>query len=360
MESGSAITRESGDPELRGDHWDTGRPPVRLPKSWPETCCSSHCNDGRKTEVSVKTIEAIAAPLLRQGVDRHEPGRLGVELVPRQRVWLSRGLVALCQWRLEHILHHCDPHDVPLAKFLKEQIAAEEESADSLKRLDWDLPRSNEVVFCSKECDQLLSVFLPSAFSRFGEGFLDREAALHFVEILESDRHSFFSHVLEGLSEDPSGIRLKVESERSAERLRLVRTMVLPPARSSQAATTLATTKGRCYGAMDRRSWVVEVSSHINRLKDLHRAAHSAAELASGSDSLPGLSRPLVTTLLRDLAEAARVAEGSDEPLATRFIREFAEFRIHGPASMEGILGVARVALAWLLCGHTRRSHLRA
>ena len=50
----------------------------------------------------------------------------------RQWVWLSRGLVALCQWRLEHILHHSDPLDLPLEKFLKEQIAAEEESADSL------------------------------------------------------------------------------------------------------------------------------------------------------------------------------------------------------------------------------------
>jgi len=310
------------------------------------------------TEVSLRMIEPLAAPHPGPVVVRSEARQLGAEFAPRQRVWLSRGVVALCQWRLEHILHHCDPLDLPLAKFLKEQIAAEEESADSLKRLDWALPRNSEVVFCSKECDQLLSVFLPSAFSRFGEGFLDRDVALHFVEILESDRHSFFSHVLEGLSDDLSGNRLKAESERSADRLRLVRTIVLPPAQSSEESAELTMTQGRCDSAIARRSWVVAISDQINRLKELHRAAHSATEVASELAMPPEIWRPLVITLIRTLAAPARVADGSDEPLARRFIREFAEVRAHDPGNMENILGVARVALAWLMCGHTRRSHL--
>jgi hypothetical protein len=154
---------------------------------------------------------------------------LGRDFVPLQRVWLSRGLVALCLWRLEQILQHCNPLDHPLAGFLKAQIAAEEESADSLKQLDLALHRSGPVEFCSEECDQLLSQFLPSAFNRSGEGLMDRDAALHFVEILESERQSFFFVMLDGLSEDPPGSRLKAESERSGDRLRLVRTILLPP-----------------------------------------------------------------------------------------------------------------------------------
>jgi hypothetical protein len=155
---------------------------------------------------------------------------LGGDFVPLQRVWLSRGLVALCLWRLEQILQHCDPLDIPLGNFLKAQIAAEEESADSLRKLDLALHRSGPVEFCSDECNQLLSRFLPSAFNRSGEGLMDRDAALHFVEILETERQSFFFLMLEGLSEDPPGSRLKAESEQSGDRLHLVQTILLPPA----------------------------------------------------------------------------------------------------------------------------------
>jgi hypothetical protein len=154
---------------------------------------------------------------------------LGDEFGPIQRVWLSRGLVALCLWRLEQILQHCNPLDLPLAIFLKAQIAAEEESANSLKKLDLALHRSGHVEFCSEECDQLLSRFLPSAYNRSGEGLMDRDAALHFVEILETERQSFFFLMLDGLSEDPPGSRLKAESEQSGDRLRLVKTILLPP-----------------------------------------------------------------------------------------------------------------------------------
>jgi hypothetical protein len=170
----------------------------------------------------------------------HSEGR-GGHFVPLKRVWLSRGLVALCLWRLEQILQQCNPLDLPLATFLKAQIAAEERSAASLKQLDLALPRSGPVGFCSKECDDLLSTFLPSAFSRTGEGLMDRDAALHFVEVLEAERQSFFSHILEGLSEDPPGSRLKAESDHSADRLQLVRTIVLPPPESSDPMTTLTT-----------------------------------------------------------------------------------------------------------------------
>jgi len=155
--------------------------------------------------------------------------RLWGDFVPLQRVWLSRGLVALCLWRLEQILQQCNPLDLPLANFLKAQIAAEEESAESLKKLDLALHRNGYVEFCSKECDQLLSRLLPSAFNRSGGGLLDREAALHFVEILEAERQSFFILMLDGLSEDPPGSRLKAESEQSGDRLRLVKTILLPP-----------------------------------------------------------------------------------------------------------------------------------
>jgi len=154
---------------------------------------------------------------------------LGREFAPLQRVWLSRGLVALCLWRLEQILQQCNPLDTPLTNFLKAQIAAEEESADSLKQLDLVLHRNGPVEFCSQESNQLLSRLLPSAFNRSGGGLLDREAALHFVEILEAERQSFFILMLEGLSEDPPGSRLKAESEQSGDRLRLVKTILLPP-----------------------------------------------------------------------------------------------------------------------------------
>jgi len=153
---------------------------------------------------------------------------VGADFDPLQRVWLSRGLVALCMRRLEQILQHCNPLDHPLATFLKAQIAAEKESAESLKKLDLALHRSGNVEFRSEKCDHLLSRFLPSAFNRSGEGLMDREAALHFVEILEAERQSFFFLMLDGLSDDPPGDRLKVESEQSEHRLRLVQTIVLP------------------------------------------------------------------------------------------------------------------------------------
>lgn len=166
----------------------------------------------------------------RSSTDVHSDRRsLGRDFVPLQRVWLSRGLVALCLWRLEQILQQCNPLDHPLTGFLKARIAAEEDSADSLKQLDLALHRSGPVEFCPEECDQLLSRFLPSAFQRSGEGLMDRDAALHFVEILESERRSFFCVMLDGLSEDPPGSRLKAESEQSGDRLRLVQTILLPP-----------------------------------------------------------------------------------------------------------------------------------
>jgi len=302
------------------------------------------------TELRVKT----AAAIITQQPVQVERRSFGVEFAPRQRVWLSMGLVALCQWRLEHILHHCDPLDLPLEKFLKQQVAAEEESADSLKRLDWNLPRGDDVVFCSKECDQLLSELLPSAFCRFGEGLLNREAALHFVDILESDRHSCFSLLLEGLSDGLARTCLKAESDRSAERLHLVRTIVLPPAQSTAAPTILTQEAGPGDGAVDRRSWVIAVSGQINRLRELHRAFHSAVADAAEAGPSSDLWMSLATDLTRDLAGVARVADGSEEPLAKRFIQAFAELRTHGTRTPEDILGVARVALAWLMCGHAR------
>ncbi len=284
----------------------------------------------------------------------------GVTFAPRQWVWLSRGLVALCQWRLEHLLHHSDPLDLPLEKFLKELIAAEEESADSLKRLDWALPRGDEAVFCSTDCDQLLTRILPSAFIRCGEGFMDREAALHFVEILESERHAFFSQILETKCADLSETRLKVESDRSADRLRLVRTILLPPAQSSRPVTMPPTAEYHSAGAIGRRSWVVAVSGQINRLKELRRAAAFPGMNLPVSDLPFDLWRPVVIDLMRDMAGAAGDAEESDEPLAARFIREFADLRSRGTRDLEDLLGVARVALAWLMCGHSRRSTLRS
>ena len=160
---------------------------------------------------------------------RSESRRLGKDFIPLQRVWLSRGLVALCLWRLEQILRHCNPSDHPLAAFLKTQITAEGESFETLKTLDLTLPRSGRVEFCSGKFDQLLSKFLPSAFNRFGEGFMDRDAALHFVEVLDSERQSFFFQILDGLSGNPPRDCLRVESEQGTDRLRLVRTILLPP-----------------------------------------------------------------------------------------------------------------------------------
>jgi hypothetical protein len=164
-----------------------------------------------------------------QASEHSERRSLGGDFGPLQRVWLSRGLVALCLWRLEQILRHCNPLDLPLANFLKSQIAAEEECADSLRTLDLTLHRSAHVKFSSGECNQLLSRFMPSAFNRSGEGLMDRDAALHFVEILDTERQSFFFLMSDGLSEDPPGSRLKAESEQSGNRLRLVKTILLPP-----------------------------------------------------------------------------------------------------------------------------------
>lgn len=288
-------------------------------------------------------------PVQRMHPQQLERRNSGEPLAPRQRVWLSRGVVALCHWRLEHILRHCDPLDLPLADFLKEQIAAEEESADSLKRLDWSLHDGGDLEFAAKEYDQLLSRVLPSAYSRTGE-VMDRDAALHFVETLDAERNSFFAQILEGPSGSLAVDRLKAESDRSAERLRRVKTVLLPPPRSSKSVSNPATAEGRRAGASERRSWVASVSARVNQLRELRRASPS---------DVPGTTRPLVTELLRDLEGAAADAHTSDEPLARRFLREFEELRKEGARNLDEILGVARVALAWLMGGHTRRSRLK-
>jgi len=277
----------------------------------------------------------------------------GEHFALRQRVWLSRGVVALCHWRLKHILRRCDPLDLPLANFLKEQIAAEAESADSLKRLDWSFQSGGGIEFAAREYDQLLSRVLPSALGRTGEGLLDRDVALHFVEILNSERQSFFSRILEGLADGLAENRLRVESDRSVERLRLVRTILLPPPQSSKPVSMPPTAEGSRAGSSDRRSWVVSVSAQVNRLKELQRASPSGTPPAD-------LRRPLVTELMRDLEKAASDAGRSDEPLAMRFIQELAHLRKDGTRNLEDLLGVARVALAWLMGGHTRRRLLKS
>lgn len=175
---------------------------------------------------------------------KSERRTVGEDFDPVQRVWLSRGVVSLCLWRLEQILRLCNPLDHPLAHFLKAQIAEEEECADSLKQLDMALHRSIHAMFCSEEYDAHLSGFFPSAFSRSGEGRMDREAALHFVELLEVERHFFFTNILEGLSEDPPGSQLKAESTHSADRLHLVRTILLPPANSLDSTSPPITIDG--------------------------------------------------------------------------------------------------------------------
>ena len=282
-----------------------------------------------------------------------EHRRAGENLALRQRVWLSRGVVALCQWRLEHILRHCDPSDLPLASFLKEQIAAEEESADSLKRLDWSFQSGGDVTFAAKEYDQLLSRVMPSALGRTGEGLMDRDAALHFVETLETERQAFFSRILEGLSDGPAEDRLRVESDRSEDRIRLVRTIVLPPPQSSEPVLMPPTAAGHRSGSSDRRSWVIRVSAQVNRLREVQSATPSTTPLSD-------LGKPLVSDVLRDLEGAASDAGSSDEPLARRFIHELADLQKDGARDLDDLLGVARVALAWLMSGHTRRSLLKS
>lgn len=264
---------------------------------------------------------------------------------PQQRVWLARGLVALCQWRLEQILHNCSPLDLPLSNFLKEQIASEEESADSLKRLNWSLHRGADAEFRSSECDQLLMKFLPSAFSRSGEGLMDREAALHFVEILETERQSFFSRILKDLPRDAAGDRLRAEADRCGERLRLVRTIVLPPPKSREPLAIPPSAEGRRAGSSDRRSWVLALSGQVNSLRELHRVSPRGE-----------LGRPVTLELMTELTRVADDAGRSDEVLAKRFVREFAALQRKGTRSLEDILGMARVGLAWLMSGQTRRS----
>lgn len=283
---------------------------------------------------------------------------VGGEFTPERRVWLSRGVVALCHWRLEHILHNCDPSDLPLAQFLKERIAAEEESADSLKRMDWTLHRNDDVELSAKECDRLLLPFMPSAFSRTGEGHMDRDAALHFVEILESERKSFFIHILQGLSDDLLRVRLKAESDRSEDRLDLVRTVLLPPPRSRETLSMGPPADGMGVKASDRRGWVVLVSGLVNRLNDLQRASRCVPLGPTLRISHLEVWRPLVADLLQGLTAAAGDAVKSDEPLAKRFIQEFTDLRMDDTRAFNDILGVARVALAWLVSGHTLRNRL--
>ena len=89
---------------------------------------------------------------------------------------------------------------------------------------------------------------------------------------------------------------------------------------------------------------MLAISGQVNRLRELRRRSPSG-----------DAGRPVTTDLMAELDRVARDASRSDEVLAERLVREFADLQRSGTRNLEDILGMARVALAWLMSGQTRR-----
>ena len=149
------------------------------------------------------------------------------ELSEKELILLCRGALGLCQGRLKYILENADPSDGPLCALLEGIVAEEAETVGDFRELDWRMPFIPDQTFDFAKGDSVLKKHFASALSMFGEGALNRDQALYFVEILEKERSEFFRVIADANAADGSARVFSREHERGLRRIEALRTIVL-------------------------------------------------------------------------------------------------------------------------------------
>ena len=151
------------------------------------------------------------------------------ELSQKELILLCRGALGLCQGRLEYILENVDPSDGSLCALLEGIVAEEVETVGDFRELDWRMSFIPVQNFDFAEADSILNKHFASALSMFGEGALNRDQALYFVEILEKERSEFFRVIADANAADGSARVFFREYERGLRWIEALRTVILPP-----------------------------------------------------------------------------------------------------------------------------------
>jgi hypothetical protein len=96
-----------------------------------------------------------------------------------------------CARRLEAILERADRSDTALRRYLAEVVEEQRECLLRVVRFDVEAAAPVRWAPDDKKTQDLVRRFFPSLFQKLGEGSLDRDAALYFVECVEEENTRF-------------------------------------------------------------------------------------------------------------------------------------------------------------------------
>lgn len=108
---------------------------------------------------------------------------------------------------LSRVMHNADPEDRPLGRFLEGLVLESCGQASFLRRAEAATPGPPFRGVDAPWVGILLRHHFPSQGKGFGEGSLDREAAMHFAEAATMELARFFRLLADGAA-DPSLRRL--------------------------------------------------------------------------------------------------------------------------------------------------------
>ncbi len=140
---------------------------------------------------------------------------------------LGRRAVELCVDRFGEIAEGADPADQPLQELLGRMSLEADIRATSLEDLENRLPEESRLPSRSEDALRLIRSYLTSLSKGFGEGPLNRDAALFFAESLEEEASRLYGVLATHARE--SGIRrcFQEMSERERTNLHYLREVVL-------------------------------------------------------------------------------------------------------------------------------------
>jgi hypothetical protein len=121
----------------------------------------------------------------------------------KERVLLARAGASLFRTMLARLRSRSGGRDGPLSRVLADRAAEEEEVEARLRQLEFALPQGVGSAFGPEQAHRLLQVSFPTAFRRFGEAWLGREAVFRVVSAGNSE------HARAGCPEAPLERRLR-------------------------------------------------------------------------------------------------------------------------------------------------------
>lgn len=119
-------------------------------------------------------------------------------------VALAREAGASCAHRLETILGSADPDDPPLRRYLAQVVAEQKACLEEIQRFEREALSFVPWAPGEKRTRGLVQQFFPSLSKKMGEGALNREGALYFVECLEAEEAVFLRGLAERAPDDRS------------------------------------------------------------------------------------------------------------------------------------------------------------